>query len=375
MASLCATATFLVPTNPARADSIRNEQWHLRYLNIAEVHRQSQGAGVTVAVVDSGVYPHRDLNANLLPGTDVVPGGTGDGRADNDGHGTGMAGLIAAHGRPGESGALGVAPKARILPVRDSTSKGNDPGTSDDVALGIQWAVQHGATVINLSTAGEPSQSLEAAVKTAQYADVVLIAGAGNKPEFFGVAYPALYDGVIAVGATDQNGNRAEISVTGPAITLSAPGVRIFTTANGGEYRRAQGTSDSAALVSGAAALVRSKFPHLSAPEVIHRLTATATDKGPPGRDDEYGFGVLNIVAALTADVPPLASATPSATPAEPPTSPGATTAEAVPPPGSGGASGSTTTLALVGATIIGCALAGIGVVLERRRRRARGPS
>jgi len=134
-------------------------------------------------------------------------------------------------------------------------------------------------------------------------------------PEFYGVTYPAAYPEVLAVGGSDRNGNRAAVSVTGPELDILAPAVDIYSTSYNGKYRKGTGTSDAAAIVAGAAALVRSKYPNLSAAEVVHRLTATAVDKGAPGRDDEYGYGVLDIVAALTADVPPLAleSATASA--------------------------------------------------------------
>jgi subtilisin family serine protease len=123
-------------------------------------------------------------------------------------------------------------------------------------------------------------------------------------------ALPAAYDGVVAVGATDQDGNVASVTITGNAMVLSAPGTRIVSTDAVGGYRIADGTSDATAIVAGAAALVRSKYPNLSAKEVVHRLTATATDKGPPGRDPQYGYGIVNIVAALTSDVPPLIPST-----------------------------------------------------------------
>ncbi|HEX2774951.1 MAG TPA: S8 family serine peptidase, partial [Micromonosporaceae bacterium] len=148
----------------------------------------------------------------------------------------------------------------------------------------------------------------------ARAADVVVVASAGNLPDDRIVIPPAVHDGVVAVGASDRPGNRAAVSVKGEKLAILAPGVDIHSTSSGGKYRRATGTSGSTAIVAGAAALVRSKFPNLSAEEVVHRLTATAVDKGPPGRDDEYGYGVLNIVGALTADVPPLAGASPTPT-------------------------------------------------------------
>jgi subtilisin family serine protease len=110
------------------------------------------------------------------------------------------------------------------------------------------------------------------------------------------------------------------LSVTGEAVAIAAPGVDIYSTSTNNNYSKGSGTSAATAIVAGAAALVRSKYPELSAHEVVHRLTATATDKGTPGRDEQYGYGVLNLVAALTADVPPL-----SASAAPPATSPAAT--------------------------------------------------
>ncbi|GFJ91308.1 hypothetical protein Prum_049500 [Phytohabitans rumicis] len=271
---------------------------------------------MVVAVIDTGVDPHPDLKDNLLPGTDAVSG-SGDGRLDMDSHGTGMAGLIAAHGSGPEAGALGIAPEAKILPVRNQGSSGQD--NSDTLAAGIEWAVNHGATIINVSSGGSPSPRLRSAVAAAVAADVVIVAAAGNRPTDLVVTFPAALDGTLAVGATDGNGNHADVSVTSRQIAISAPGVDIYSTSYKGQYSKGTGTSNATAIVAGAVALVRSKYPDLSAQEVIHRLTATATDKGPPGRDEQYGYGVLNLVAALTADVPPLgAPATPVTTPPEP---------------------------------------------------------
>jgi subtilisin family serine protease len=150
----------------------------------------------------------------------------------------------------------------------------------------------------------------------------------GNRPDVNGVRYPAAYPGVIAAAGVDRKGNHAELSVNGPEVVLAAPAVEITSTGRNGRYRVGTGTSDATAIIAGAAALVRAKYPSLSAAEVVHRLTATADDRGPPGRDEQYGFGVLNLVRALTADVPPL-----SPTPSAPPTaSNGNPTAAAAPP-------------------------------------------
>jgi subtilisin family serine protease len=177
------------------------------------------------------------------------------------------------------------------------------------------------------------------------------------------VSFPAYLDGVLAVGATDRSGNRAAVSVTGDKLAIMAPGVDIYSTSFDGKYYRGTGTSASTAIVAGAAALVRSRFPDLSAAEVVHRLTATATDKGAPGRDPEYGFGVLNLVAALTADVPPL----PPSGPARPGPSGGTPSADAAAPPDQDG--GRAVTLTLVGLGLLAL-VAVIAVVAVLRARR-----
>jgi subtilisin family serine protease len=151
-------------------------------------------------------------------------------------------------------------------------------------------------------------------------ANVVVVAAAGNAPQDTYVRYPAAYDGVIAVAGTDRSGLHAAISVVGFPVVIAAPAVDIISTGVNGTYQIGTGTSDATAIVAGAAALVRAKYPALSAKEVYRRLTLTADDKGAPGRDIEYGFGVLNIVKALTADIPPLPASPPSTTaaPSEP---------------------------------------------------------
>jgi type VII secretion-associated serine protease mycosin len=310
------TALLLSGLGVLQNDHIRESQWHLRSLAVTDAHKINRGQGIIVAVVDTGVDPHPDLVNNLQSGIDVFDGGTGDGRADGDsnGHGTAMAGLIASHGTASGGGTLGIAPEAKILPIRDSLRREN--AKPDDLAKGIQWAISRNATVISVSSSGTSTPSLRKAVDEAIKADIVIIASSGNRPAHYLIGYPAVLDGVLAVGAVDREGVRAPVSVSGQELDISAPGVGIVSTRKNGEYAEGTGTSPAAAIVAGAAALVRSRFPELSAEEVVHRLTYTAVDKGPPGRDDEYGHGVLDLVAALTADVPPLGdSATPGVTP------------------------------------------------------------
>ncbi|MER5333161.1 type VII secretion-associated serine protease mycosin [Micromonospora sp. NPDC002717] len=358
-----ATSAITAPT--PKEIKIRSNQWHLDFLDVASAHRITQGQGVTVALPDTGVDPHPDLRQNLLSGIDMISGGSGDGRRDRNGHGTGMAGLIAAHGQ-GNTGALGIAPKTKILPIADSPPSGE--GDPDVLAQSIEYAVGKGARIISISSGGGSSPRLTQAVRRALASDVVVVAGSGNVPSDQTVAYPAREPGVIAVGGIDRAGRHAAISVTGPEIDVVAPAVDIYSTSIDGKYRKGTGTSDSTAIVAGAAALIRAKYPYLPASEVAHRLTATAIDKGPPGRDDEYGYGVIDLVAALTADVPPLGFESATATPA-PHTVP---TTTAVAEPVDDGDSGATTRGLLTLGVIV--AAAGAWVLFNRHRRRGDDP-
>jgi len=199
------------------------------------------------------------------------------------------------------------------------------------------------------------------AVEKAINAGILIVAAAGNRPEKR-IQAPARYPGVIAAVGVDRNGDHAAISVSGPEAVLAAPAVDIVTTATGGGYQIGGGTSDATAIIAGVAALVRSKFPNLSAREVVHRMTATATDKGAPGRDDEYGYGIVNPVAALTADVPPLPSATPSDKPS----------IGAAPPPTGGRDKGNDALVAglLIGGLLISAAAVGSVVAFRYASRR-----
>ena len=297
-----ATVALLYPSSPAQADRIRDSQWHIKYLDLSRAHAITKGDGVTVAVLDTGTSPHTDIANNLKKGTDTVPGGNGIGQTDNDGHGTAMAGLIAGHGHNSSDGAIGVAPNAHLLPVR--TVDGKDSG--DALITAIQWAARARAQIINISVTSVRSRQLSTAVTEASAAGSLIVAGAGNTSTDGRLGYPAALPEVLAVGAVDRKGAHASFSVTGSEIDICAPGVDTVSIDLNNKYAKGWGTSDATAIVSGAAALVRAKFPDLSAQEVIHRLTATATDIGPAGKDDQCGYGVLNIVKALTADVPPL---------------------------------------------------------------------
>ncbi|MGW4941386.1 type VII secretion-associated serine protease mycosin [Actinoplanes sp. NPDC004185] len=343
--------------SPAFAD-VRDNQWHLSYLHIDQAHRISTGKGVTVAVIDSGVAKHPDLTG-VVSGTDMLKPG-GDGRADATGHGTSMAGLIAAHGNSRQR-ALGIAPDAKILPIR-VLGKGK---TIISLGPAIRYAISHGAKVINLSLGGQLDPDDLAGVKEAEEADVVVVASAGNKPDAVSISAPAFLESVVAVGAVDRNGKQAKISVSGSALDVVAPGEDITSTNREGGYSvRQEGTSHAAAIVSGAAALIRSKYPSMSAAEVVERLESTAVDKGPPGVDPDYGHGIIDIVAALngSASTPPSSAAAPApATTTAPPAPTPAPRAEAEP-------ASSKTPLIISGVAVL-IVLGGLAAFLLARRR------
>ncbi|MGS2613018.1 type VII secretion-associated serine protease mycosin [Micromonospora sp. LZ34] len=301
-------AAFAPADSQARADQVRDEQWQLDELRAKTAWRNSTGRGVTVAVIDSGVdADHPDLAGQVLPGLDLVaPEGAGD--PDPVGHGTTVAGLIA--GRNDDNrGVVGLAPDAKILPVRVL----DDKNRYDDaliVAKGVRWAVDNGARVINLSLGGGgDSPALAAALDYAFARDVVVVACTGNLATSTNskVWYPAREPGVIAVSGLDRDSeNLWSGAITGRATVLTAPATGLVGARPPGGYWRVQGTSFAAPLVAATAALVRARYPEMSAGDVVNRLLATARDIGPAGRDDRFGFGLVDPVAALDAEVAPV---------------------------------------------------------------------
>ncbi len=291
-------------TAVAIADTIRNEQWQLSYLHAQEAWRYSRGANETVAVIDSGVDAnHPDLAGQVLPGKDFVDGST-DGRTDVVGHGTTVAALIA--GKDDKDGVEGLAPNAKILPVRVLDSK-NEYNSANQVADAVRWSVDNGATVINMSLgSSETSAVLSDAVRYAMSRDVVVVACDGNVSNGRGtqVWHPAREPGVIAVSGVNSDSSFWSGSIQGPSTVLSAPANDITGADSHDSYWNVKGTSFASPLVAATAALVRSRYPTMSANNVINRLTRTAWDMGAPGRDSQYGFGVVNPTGALTAQVP-----------------------------------------------------------------------
>ncbi|WP_221324695.1 type VII secretion-associated serine protease mycosin [Actinoplanes sp. L3-i22] len=295
----------------AAIDTVRADEWQLQTLDLADAWTYADGTGVTVAVIDSGVDAHHpDLEGQVLPGLDLV-NTKGDGDTDPVGHGTTVSAIIA--GRNDDStGVVGIAPKAKILPVRVL----NEENRYDDaliVAKGLRWAVDHGARVVNLSLGGSAnSPALAAALDYAFAKDVVVVACTGNvnasSSTARGVWYPAREPGVIAVAGMERNGTDLwDGSITGKETVVTAPATELVGAKPGG-YWRVQGTSFAAPMVTGTAALIRSRWPDMSASDVINRIIRTAKDRGLPGRDDVFGFGLIDPTGALTATVPEAAT-------------------------------------------------------------------
>lgn len=290
---------------PAYADSIRSSQWQLRALNADDAWEESTGDGVTVAVIDSGVdADHPDLRGKVVPGLDLVDGGGGDGRTDVLGHGTSVASFIAGRGDD-RRGVVGLAYDAKILPVRVLNPQ-NRYESADVLARAIRYAVDKGAQVVNLSLgSATTTPEVTEALRYAFTKDVVVVSCAGNVSGDQGSAvwHPAREPGVIAVTGVNRNGAFWSGSLRGSQATLAAPAVSLTGAYPGGQYWQVEGTSFAAPLVSASAALVRSRFPDMTAGDVVNRLIRTAKDRGPPGRDPLYGFGEVEPSDAMSADV------------------------------------------------------------------------
>ena len=275
-------------------------QYALAKLHVPRAHRLSTGEQVLVGVIDSGIdTTHPDIAGTVAASFDAVAAQEGP-----DGHGTAMAGAIIAHAQ-----LKGVAPAARLLAVRAFGGSGESrEGTTMAIAQGIDWAVAHGARVINMSFAGPNDPGLARVLAAAKQKGVVLVAAAGNAGPKSPPLYPAADPNVVAVTATDADDKLLAVAVRGRYIAIAAPGVDILGPAPGGGYQMSTGTSVAAAHVSGIAALLCARKRGITPDAVRKALTASAIDLGPKGRDDGFGAGLADAYGAMQAL--PAASAT-----------------------------------------------------------------
>jgi type VII secretion-associated serine protease mycosin len=295
------------------ADPVRDRQYWLSDYGFTKAWTLSQGEGVKVAVIDTGIdASHPALEGAVVGGTDVSGLGSADGLTpvgQNSYHGTMVASLIAGRGNSGDesSGVLGTAPKAQLLSV--SMAFGIDGiDTDSQVAEGIIWAVDNGARVINLSLTRNSVSWPESWDKAFLYAfqnDVVIVAAVGNRLDGTEqVSAPATVPGVIAVAGVDINTNASELSSTsGFTIGVTAPSEDLVAAYPGGEYRIWSGTSGAAPIVSGMVALIRSLYPELDAANVVNRVIKSATKNGFENYSTIYGYGLIDAEASLKLEV------------------------------------------------------------------------
>lgn len=265
----------------------------------------SQGEGVIVAVVDTGIdLDHPDLQANLVSGRSFVSGVSSP--DDDEGHGTHVAGIVA--GVSNNGGIIGVAPKASLMPVKVLNDQGS--GWTYDIADGIEWAVDNGAGVINLSLGSvDKSSTLQAAVDYATNQGALLVAAGGNCGDSLYFlsgctyqdqpVYPAGYTNVMAVASTDSSDNQSSFSNEGSYIEIAAPGSNIYSTYPSAGYATMSGTSMASPHVAGLAALIWSQNPSWTNQEVRAQIRATAQDLGSSGWDSKFGYGRIDADAAL----------------------------------------------------------------------------
>ncbi|MGK5641517.1 type VII secretion-associated serine protease mycosin, partial [Streptomyces sp. URMC 126] len=367
-----ATALFLVGTGPARAETVRSLQWYLDGMRAEEMWKVSTGEGMTVAVIDTGVDDTLpDLRGQVLPGKDFLPSG-GGAHKDTKGHGTAMGVIIAGTGKgPDGTGTRGLAPGAKILPLRVLSDTDGWLHEDEAVAKAIRYAADSPARIINMSFASPgKSDGMDEAIRYAVSKGKLLFAGAGNSAQKGNpVLYPAASPGVVAVGAIDKDARVTDESSRGPHVALAAPGDDMVHSCPGGTgVCRSHGTSDASALASASAALLWSVHPDWTANQVLRVLINTAGGaKSGAKRTDSIGYGVVRPRIALKepgdpgpADVNPLTGAAGSGTVSRPVPrrseggageGPTAKAAEAAEASGGGGGGGTdTTTWVLVAA-------------------------
>lgn len=354
-------ALALAGATSASADSARDSEWWLEASGITKAWDVSKGKGVKVAVIDTGIDgSHPDLLGAVVGGKDVSGAGKPNGSqplGNRPEHGTLVATLLAGRGNnatkiaearaeaeaqqfayekavksaeeanetpppapepieipkpgPGEDGVLGVAPESELLSVSLWVGTENPAGigVEDQIPAAVIWAVDNGAKVINMSLGSNRPEwpvSWDRAFKYAEEKDVVVVAAAGNRAGgMTQVGAPATIPGVLTVAGIDRDGKASvDSSTEGISIGVAAPAEPLVGGLPSGGYADWSGTSGAAPLVSGVAAMIRSKYPEMKAPQVINRILATARDAGAPGVDNLYGHGILDADAALTANVP-----------------------------------------------------------------------
>jgi hypothetical protein len=314
---------ILAGGQPAFADSVRSaQQWVLDAVDAPAAWPVTQGSGVLVAVIDSGVQPEvSDLAGSVTTGPDLSGVGTPSSDANWGMHGTWMASLIAGHGHGagGADGISGVAPQAKILSIRVLPDK-KDPGYAQykhessgraqhALAQAIRYAVSRKASVISMSLGyGASSRVVRAALQVATRNGVVVVASSGNSGTSASddgkahapYSFPADYPGVLGVAAVDRSGEPAKFSSDNLSVQIAAPGVQVPAQGSDSQYWLVSGTSPACALTAGVAALIKAVYPKLAPSLVIRAITVSAQNQPKKGYDDRVGFGTLDAAVALS---------------------------------------------------------------------------
>jgi type VII secretion-associated serine protease mycosin len=310
-----ATVIALAGAAPAHADTVRDLEYWLTDYGFTTAWNSSQGEGVKVAIIDTGVSGDvAELRGAVVGGTDVSGLGTPDGQTpvgEDPDHGTLVASLLAGRGTGEGNGVIGVAPKADLLSasVAFGQDTGADKSNDDQIAEAVRWAVDNGADVINMSLTRNTRDWPESWDDAFTYAfenDVVVVAAAGNRGSGTSeVGAPATIPGVLTVAGVDRDKNASfDASSQGITIAVAAPSEDLVGALPDGSYVQWDGTSAAAPIVSGLVALIRSEYPDLDAANVIERLIRTADPHGQDVPSPLYGWGIIDPVPALTADVP-----------------------------------------------------------------------
>ncbi|MFF2481304.1 S8 family serine peptidase [Paenibacillus sp. NPDC058071] len=299
-------AQALAPAASEANDPELGKQNHLRQIGAIEAWKTAHDqTDLTIAVIDTGIdLDHPDLKDNLVPGTNLVQHGKQP--DDDNGHGTSVAGVLAAVGNNGK-GVSGVLWKAKLMPIKALDYRGD--GTEQDLGEAILYAVRKEAKIIVLSVGlYRYSPYMRDIVEYAESKGVLLVAAAGNDGLSLGektaVKYPAAYSTVLAVGGVRPDNKPDPRSNSGPEIDLAAPW-NVFTTAIGGRYKKEEGTSMAAPQVAAAAALIWARYPNMKPYQVRELLRQTTNDTGTPGFDNRTGYGLLRVDRALKTALSP----------------------------------------------------------------------
>ena len=304
--------SILAFAGPANADAIRDKEYWLSDYGFTQAWKITKGAGVKVAVIDTGIdSTHPDLVNAVSLGVDISTLNAYVEQTpvqDFGFHGTMVASLLAGRGHGKNIGVIGTAPEAELISVAMRFDI-ETPTTDQQIASAIHYAVDAGAKVINLSLTRNSKDWPALWDEAFQYAfdhDVVVVAAAGNRAGGTEqVGAPATIPGVLVVAGVDRNAQVSnQASTEGLTIAVAAPATDLVSAYPGGEYKIWSGTSGAAPIVSGLVALVRAKYPNLDANNVINRVISTATKMDDQPYSNQFGYGLIDPVGALTADLP-----------------------------------------------------------------------